>query len=534
MKNGMTWCVAFLGIAGIGWSIGGEPVTQEQAAQENAATPAAAVKEARREPISTRNLAPLPGIEELKRLCQSLAMLDAIICPERADRFHSFNCKWGENMMLASWRNGSGDDYHLLFCEQGAIMKGFDHESYMSPYQHGNKIWDGVLSELPAAFAFFLKEPAFDMKATTFCVWRLKKDSEWHTGKIVFPDTELIRRRGHGRYDPDGSQGMMALFNRDPERYKRFVDDIYQDRLPPKGYDLKAISAVYAHEPLTEELVAVLNPQRTLKDLKEDLADIGYPVSKGKASEKALADEIEALRLIPQNGDSYCKRGASHAERGEHDEAIGAFTEAIRLNPRDGDSYRKRGASFAARGEHDQAIGNFTEAIRLNPQDSVAYRRRGSSHAAQGEPDKAVADFTEAIRLGDKGAGAFVSRGDAYSAKKEYQKALADFLEAARLDPKSPEARNALAWLRATCPAATLRDGKQALGHAQAACQLTDWKNPYYLDTLAAAYAELGSFDEAVKWERKAVESPDYPPDGLEEARSRFKLYEQKKPFREE
>jgi uncharacterized protein YwqG len=260
------------------------------ATRDVAVPPRTAVKEARRTPISTRHLAPLPGIEELRRLCQSLAMLDAIICPQWADRFHSFDCKWAKNMMLASWRNGSGDEYYLLFCEQGAIMKGFAHESYMSPYQHGNKVWDGVLSEVPAEFGYLLKEPAFEIKATTFCVWRLKKDSAWHTGKVIFPDKDLLRTKGSIRYDPDGSQSMMALFDRDPKSYKKHVDDIYGERVPPKGYDLKTISAIYAHEPLSEELVAALNPKLALRDLKKDLADIGYPVSKERAPGKAIPE----------------------------------------------------------------------------------------------------------------------------------------------------------------------------------------------------------------------------------------------------
>jgi hypothetical protein len=107
----------------------------------------------------------------------------------------------------------------------------------------------------------------------------VKKDSQWHTGKIAFPDKDLIRSRGYARYDPDGSQRMMALFDRNPKSYKKFVDDIYADGAQPEGYDLKTISAIYAHEPLTEEMVAALNPKRTAKDMKEDLADISYPIA---------------------------------------------------------------------------------------------------------------------------------------------------------------------------------------------------------------------------------------------------------------
>jgi hypothetical protein len=70
----------------------------------------------------------------LKKLCQSLATLDAIMSPEWEYRYYSFNSKWAEGEMMASMRNGSGDEYFILFNSEGAIMKGFAHESSMSPW----------------------------------------------------------------------------------------------------------------------------------------------------------------------------------------------------------------------------------------------------------------------------------------------------------------------------------------------------------------------------------------------------------------
>ena len=86
--------------------------------------------------------------------------------------------------------------------------------------------------------------------------------------------------------------------------------------------------------------------------------------------------------------------------------------------------------------------------------------------------------------------------------------------------------------LLATTPNDGLRDGKRALELARAACELTNWKNPNYIDTLAAAYAETGDFEQAVNWETKALEFPDFIEKNGQAARKRLEFYRKHQPYR--
>ena len=110
---------------------------------------------------------------------------------------------------------------------------------------------------------------------------------------------------------------------------------------------------------------------------------------------------------------------------------------------------------------------------------------------------------------------------------------MTDWNAALEIDPKNPTTLNALAWLLATIPDDSLRNGARAIELATQACQLTEEKNGSLLDTLAAAYAEAGKFDEAAKWQQKAVDLLSDHPDKVE-VQARLELYRQGKPYRED
>jgi uncharacterized protein (TIGR03067 family) len=199
-------------------------------------------------------------------------------------------------------------------------------------------------------------------------------------------------------------------------------------------------------------------------------------------------------------------------------------------------SLSNRAARYILKGDYDKAIAACTKAIRLNPKDTQAYINRGSAYALKGEPAKAIADFDQAIRLDPNDATAYDDRAAAHAAQGDYAKAIKDYQAAMRVNPKKPAPYAHLADLRATCPKAELRDGKKAVQLATKACELTKWSDPISLAALAAAYAEVGDFQKAVKWQKKAVATSGplvfKRKQDVEEDRQRLRRYEASRPYR--
>lgn len=211
--------------------------------------------------ISTRDLTELPDLDGFRRLTKSLATLDAILSPEWADRYYSFDTTWTESEMLASMRNGSGDKWFAVICQSGVALQGLAHEA---PSFRTGEPQPWVFRDLPAEFhENLLKEPAADTANTTFCIWRLSSDPQWKTG---------IRREGEDQDVDDGSAELLSILNGDPRAYVNFAMDYYEVELR-----LEDVQAVYRHERLTHELVMRLNDEADVEQLRADLKQIGYP-----------------------------------------------------------------------------------------------------------------------------------------------------------------------------------------------------------------------------------------------------------------
>ncbi|WP_367323043.1 hypothetical protein [Streptomyces sp. HUAS ZL42] len=212
----------------------------------------------------------LPAIPVVRDRCRAMAMLDAVMSPEWESRYYSFASRWSPTEEVASMRDGSGNEYSIVFSPAGAYARGFDHESPMSPYRETPPTpWPGLFDGLPEAFRPHVAEPAFtdetETPVVTVCFWREVSDVEWRAGNPgPLP---------HGA-DGDGSTEWLfdVLLDGRPEAYQQFAEDYYET-----GVDLEAVRHVYALRPLTQSVVSALNPEVDLPGLEEDIAQIGYP-----------------------------------------------------------------------------------------------------------------------------------------------------------------------------------------------------------------------------------------------------------------
>ena len=152
-------------------------------------------------------------------------------------------------------------------------------------------------------------------------------------------------------------------------------------------------------------------------------------------------------------------------------------------------------------------------------------------YVADNRPRRAIEMLTNLLADDDKNADALRARGDAYLSVSKHAEAIKDYEAALKVDAEDTGVLNNFAWVLATSKDDKIRDAKRSLELAKRACDLTEYKKPHILSTLASAYAEGGDFEEAKKWSAKAVELAE--PEIKEQLQKELDSYKEKKPWRE-
>jgi hypothetical protein len=200
---------------------------------------------------------PEPGLLRKQMIIQ--AALDTILCEEDYLRYHSFDPSWSPNVSLAKIDNGAGDHLFILFAPEGAMLKGFDHESELSPYANDEEETDpGIYEKVPSVLVHLLEDAALERDVVTFCIWRETGDTSWKKGNAEVSE------------QVDGSSFLIGAIFQTAEDYVEFAEGYYEQELP-----IAIISQIYQGHPITAEMIQTLNPERDVEEALNELALLG-------------------------------------------------------------------------------------------------------------------------------------------------------------------------------------------------------------------------------------------------------------------
>ena len=185
-------------------------------------------------------------------------------------------------------------------------------------------------------------------------------------------------------------------------------------------------------------------------------------------------------------------------QEGKTDEAIVEFQKVLARDPKFAKGYFDMGAALLQKQEPEEAIAQFRKAIELQPDYAEAHNNLAIALFQTGRTDEAITHWENSLAIDDSNAEAHNNLAVAFIRKGRVPEAIAHWQKTLQLQPERVGAQLSLAWVLATCPEASSRDGSAALLLAQRARRSSGDNNPMIFRTLAAAYAETGQFADAV------------------------------------
>jgi protein O-mannosyl-transferase len=283
---------------------------------------------------------------------------------------------------------------------------------------------------------------------------------------------------------------------------------------------------------------------RTALDISPGFAEahenLGHMLAEKGDTNGALFEYQEAVRLNPNDATTQNGLAETFVSRGKNEDALPHFSEAARLKPENAQYQNDLAVTLVALGKGSEALPFYARAVQLEPGNAqfqnnfaTALLRAGDMKAAEAHYRAAIADdpklaepysnlgallfarqqyigaasiFGEAVRLSPTNAGIHFNAGLVYLKAHRIGDARTEFAEAARLRPDWTDPLVAESWALATSNDAQERNGAEAVKLAEKAADLTGHKQPAILNTLAAAYAESGRFDDALATANRALE----------------------------
>jgi tetratricopeptide (TPR) repeat protein len=242
-----------------------------------------------------------------------------------------------------------------------------------------------------------------------------------------------------------------------------------------------------------------------------------------------------AINLAPKFAWSHDVLAGVYLYGGELEKSKKEFQTVLALEPIRMDAHAALGKIALLQNLPGEAAAQYALVMAADPTDPNAHCGMGQALTRQGKLEEGRAQFLEALRLAPKDAEAHYYLGVLLAEQHHTAEAMTEYRTASEIQPNRPDALNNLAWILATDPRPEFRNGAEAVQMATKASSLTGNRSPFFIGTLAAAYAEAGRFDEAVAAAENAVDWATKAGNTALAQRNRelLVLYQSHKPYRD-
>jgi tetratricopeptide (TPR) repeat protein len=242
---------------------------------------------------------------------------------------------------------------------------------------------------------------------------------------------------------------------------------------------------------------------RKAVELKPDFSTAYYNLGgvlreRGQLDE-AMAEFAKAVEIQPDYSTAHYYLGELLRDKGRVDEAIAHLEKAVALHSDYAAAHESLGFLYLRKGQTDKALAHFRSVLVVRPGDAEGHNNLASLLWQTGHVAEAIAHYERALQIRPDYALAHHSLGGLFEQQGRTREAMAHYERALEIDPTYAAASSSLAWVLATSPDASVRDGARAVALAQEAQRLSGGKNPIYGATLAASLAESGRYPEAAE-----------------------------------
>jgi membrane associated rhomboid family serine protease/Flp pilus assembly protein TadD len=242
------------------------------------------------------------------------------------------------------------------------------------------------------------------------------------------------------------------------------------------------------------------------KNARPSQAAVWVPVVVVAVAMAATASHYRVAHSVSQLLDEGRRLQAAN----QPNQAIDRYKRAEQLDGRDERPHEGLAGAYLQQRRFSDAIAEYNQALRLNPDSVPAQLGLAAAYQANGDLAKAQKIFENILGKNPRDAGAQEALGDLLAGQKLYQQATEHYQQALRLSPRMAVTHNNLAWLYATADDPKFRNSVAALNHARQAVELTGWREPEFIDTLAEALYANHNYAEAVKVQERALKlAPD-------------------------